>query len=134
HPGWWTGLGALAIVATSLAMTALSLRWYPLRFPQLGHILSVRGFQVESLSGTLPQSINLSDWARALATFASLLGAILLLAITLRGGRQAARGRLMLPSVFGVGIVVLLLPYDYFFDRYLLAALPSAIVATLALL
>jgi hypothetical protein len=104
-------------------------------FPHIGDTLSPRGFYVGNsnyFEGTLPESIVVPEWGLLIATDAALLGsALLVLAMGALMSRESARSPAAIPLLFGLITLALTVPYHSFYDDYVLALLPSALLAAL---
>jgi len=100
-------------------------------FPHVSNILTRRGFFVFGYSGS-PESLVIPDWALGIVTLGTLAGAILLVvALVATLPTPALRGPAVVPLLFGFIALFQTVLYRQFFDRYLLALLPSALLLAL---
>jgi 4-amino-4-deoxy-L-arabinose transferase-like glycosyltransferase len=104
-------------------------------FPHIGDTLSPRGFYIGNsnyFDGTVPASIAVPEWGLLVATDAAILGcALLVLAIARLIAPEIARSPAAIPLLFGLIALALTVPYHSFYDDYVLALLPSALLAAL---
>lgn len=130
---WALGV-LLALLALGFASRLVVIGQSPL-FPHLAHTLSSRGFDVVPLDGKLPQAIAVPRRALAIATIAAMLGSGLLVsAVGLGLPKKILRRPASVPLLFGLIVLGLTVLYYLTFDRYLLALLPIALLATLLVL
>jgi 4-amino-4-deoxy-L-arabinose transferase-like glycosyltransferase len=129
---WRRLAGALLLtllVGFVLRVAAFDLR--PL-FPHVRNVLTPRGFLVFSYNDTLPESILVPDSVLLVVTGAAMLGAALLaLAVVATPSRETIRGPASVPLLFGLIALGISVVYQEFFDRYLTAILPAALLVAL---
>jgi hypothetical protein len=101
--------------------------------PYAKNVLTARGFLGrDQYNGTLPESIVIPDAILLVVTAAAIIASgLLILAVVAAFSRQAFRGPASVPLVFGLTALTPSLLFHEFFDRYVLVALPSAVLVSL---
>jgi 4-amino-4-deoxy-L-arabinose transferase-like glycosyltransferase len=137
--GWRRAWGGMTLVLIGLLgfLIRADESWDALLFPFLGNTLDAGGFYVANqhyYAGTTPETVVLPTLGRMLISLLALAGAALLvLAAVAVCSWQRLRGPSGVPLLSGLIALGLTMPYYSFYDDYLLALLPVALlVASLA--
>src|SRR6266516_2991046 len=129
----WLAGALLAALVVGFIVRGEILRLTPL-FPFRNDPLSPRGFYVDDkfYGGTLPDSVLIPDGVLAILTLGALLGGgLLAVALVAVLSRETIRGPASMPLLFGLITLGPTVVYYKFWGDYVLAFLPSALLATL---
>jgi hypothetical protein len=127
---WLATALLLALVAGLVARSAVfDESWL---FPHVGNVIRTNGFMASPFNDRLPESIVIPRGGLVAVTVASLLGAVaLLLAVAGLDRAKLARRGSSVPLLFALLAAGQTLAYYTYLDRYLLAALPAALLVAL---
>jgi hypothetical protein len=129
---WMAGALLLAL-AGGLVLRSASLGQSPL-LPYTPDILSRRGFLLSNYNYavTKPESIVVPEGLLVVATAAAIVsGGLMVLAAVAACSRDVVRSPAAVPLLFSLLTLGVMVTYHDFYDRYLLALLPGALLVTL---
>ena len=127
----WLAGGLLLALLVGFVLRVVTFGLRPL-FPHVRNVLTPRGFLVFTYNDTLPESILVPDSVLLIVTGAAMLGAALLaLAVVAAASGETIRSPAAVPLLFGLIALGISLVYQEFFDRYLTAILPTALLVAL---